>query len=75
MSDRSLPGIQPVGGKKRSHLPRVVMAVALFALVVIVGIALSAGDGKDDDYNSNTSYEAIARCGEAIKMFSVVVMT
>lgn len=43
------------------------MAVVLFALVVVVRIALSAGDGKDDDYNSNTSYEAIARCREAIK--------
>lgn len=75
VSDRSLPGVQPVGGKKRSHLPRVVMAVALLALVVVVGIAFSAGDSKDDDYISNTSYEAIARCREAIKMFSVVVMT
>lgn len=67
MSDRSLPGIQPIEEPKRSSLVWWWFAGGLLAvLAVIVAISIARGGGEDD-YDSNTSYEAIAQCEAAIE--------
>jgi hypothetical protein len=66
VSDRSLPGIQPPAGKKkRSPLAWGVMIASLLILAVIIGFSVFGG--SKSDYDSDTSYEAIAQCEAAIK--------
>lgn len=64
MSDRTLPGIQPSENKKPRLWPWL-LALGVVILYFVITAAINAGD--DSDYDSNTSYEAIAQCEAAIK--------
>lgn len=65
MSDRLLPGIQPSGDKKRNPWPWILVAGCVVIGAISAGYAITAGG--DDEYQSNTSYEAIAQCEAAIE--------
>lgn len=65
VSDRLLPGIQSTA-KKSNPWPWVAVGVMFAVLALVIGFSLTSG-GEDDDYDSNTSYEAIAQCEDAIK--------
>lgn len=64
MNDRALPGIQPPSGKKKPLWP---WWLGLAGGVIVISVIAGLSTGGNDDYDSDTSYEAIAQCEAAIR--------
>jgi len=67
MSDRSLPGIQPVG-TRRPTSSKVVGGIAIAVLLgLIVWVAVNSAGGSKSEYDANNPAEATAQCEARIE--------